>query len=109
MNFIEELLIILAIVAGIVLIVFILAKYNYLIKKAMIKNGMPVSQTAAKVKYIDIGCILVGLGVGLLISSIFSGMDLSEDTTDLLAWGTICIFGGLGVLLAHRIRRRFEA
>ena len=95
-----------ALAGGCVAIVYILARYTYLIKKAMIENGMAVGGNASKLKYIDAGCILVGLGIGFMISAIYAEMDLTEDTTDLLAWGTIIIFGGLSLLVAHKIRSR---
>ncbi|WP_282079094.1 DUF6249 domain-containing protein [Aquimarina algiphila] len=98
----------LIIVIGLVVMVFIVAKYNYLIKKAMIEKGLVPEQSQSKFKYIDIGCIVFGLGIGLLFSSIFTSMDLTEDTTDLLVWGTILIFGSAGLVAAHFIRKRLE-
>ncbi len=93
--------------AGVVVVVFIIAKYTYLVKKAMIEKGL-VSQTkAAKTLYLDIGCIIGGLGVGLLVSTVFTSMELSEDTTDLLVWGTILICGAIGLMVAHFLRRKF--
>ena len=95
-----------ALAGGFVAVVYILARYTYLIKKAMIENGMQLGDAGSKLKYIDAGCILVGLGVGFLISAIYTEMNLTEDTTDLLAWGTIIICGGLGLLVAHKMRSR---
>lgn len=95
-------------VSGIVVIIFILAKYSYQIKKAMIEKGLTTAQPNSKVKYIDIGCVVIGLGIGLLVSSFFTELDLTEDTTDLLVWGTICLFSGGGLLLAHKLRQRLE-
>lgn len=91
---------------GIVLIVFIIVRYTYLLKKAMIEKGLQPFQSSGRIQYSDIGCILTGLGTGLIVSTIFTGMDLSEDTTDLFIWGTILIFGALGLLAAHWLRKK---
>jgi len=101
----EEIIGGLVILAGFVLIVFIIARYTYLIKKAMIEKGLQQSSDQ-KIRYIDIACIIIGLGVGLLIASLFTEMDLSEDTLDLLIWGTITISAGLGFVIAHLIRKK---
>ncbi|MCH2192816.1 hypothetical protein [Kordia sp.] len=93
---------------GIVSIVFILARYNYLIKKAMVERGLTEGLAAAKTRYIDIGCIILGLGVGMIISSFFTELDLEEGTMELIVWGIILIFGGLGVVGAHFLRKRTE-
>ena len=98
----------LVLVLCIITIVFIIAKYNYLIKKAMIDKGVYMQRVNSKYKYLDLGCIVFGLGIGLLVSSIFTTMTLTEDTMDLLVWGTILIFGAGGLVLAHYIRKRLE-
>lgn len=98
----------LVLVSGTVLIVFIIAKYTYLIKKAMIEKGLATEKNSHKLKYLDIGCITIGLGIGLLVSSIFTSMNISEDMMDLLVWGTISIFGGISLIVAHFIRSKLE-
>lgn len=91
---------------GIVAVIFIIARYTYLLKKAMIEKGLKPSQSGNKTQYMDIGCIVLGLGVGLIVSTIYTIMDLSEDTTDLFIWGTILIFGAGGLLMAHVLRKK---
>ncbi|MEM6719749.1 MAG: DUF6249 domain-containing protein [Bacteroidota bacterium] len=93
---------------GIVGIIFILARYNYLIKKAMIERGLTESLEQTKTRYIDLGCLVLGLGIGMLISSFFTQLDLEEGTMELIVWGIILIFGGLGVIAAHFLRKRME-
>lgn len=93
---------------GFILVVYIIAKYNYLIKKAMIEKGSTNDSSTTKLRYIDLGCIVLGLGLGLIVASYFTTIQLTEDTADLLIWGTILIFGALGLLLAHFIRRKIE-
>lgn len=95
-------------VIGAILIVFIIARYLYLIKKEMIKQGIYLDNQTTKYKYLDIGCIVFGLGVGLFVSSAFTVMDLLEETAELLVWGTILIFGAAGLVAAHFIRKKLE-
>lgn len=102
----QEALAALFLMTGLVVVIFIIARYTYLIKKAMIEKGLAAQQRDRKPQYIDIGCIVIGLGLGLLTSSAFTFLDLPEDTMDLLVWGTISIFGGLSIVAAHYIRRK---
>ena len=104
----NEALMFVAIIIALLLIVFIIARYNYLIKREMIQQGIYIQNRNVKYKYLDLGCIVFGLGVGLFISSIFTSIDLTEDTTDLLVWGTILIFGAAGLVTAHFIRKKLE-
>lgn len=95
-------------ISGVILVVYIIAKYTYLVKKAMIEKGLAPPPNARKWQYIDIGCIVGGLGVGLFASTIFTSMDLPEDTTDLFVWGTVLVCGAIGLLLAHYLRSGIE-
>ena len=95
-------------VAGIIIIVFILAKYNYMIKKSMIENGQEVVNNTKSYNFLDYGCIVMGIGLGLLVSTIFYERNFSEDMLDLLVWGTILIFGALGLIAAYFIRRKLD-
>ncbi|MBP2831526.1 hypothetical protein J8281_04935 [Aquimarina sp. U1-2] len=82
-------------------VIFILARYTYLIRKVMAENGIQAPKTFTKTRLMHIGGILIGLGIGLLVSSVFTLFELNEDTTDLLIWGTIVLFGGFGLIVAH--------
>ncbi|RNC88341.1 MAG: hypothetical protein ED556_03920 [Winogradskyella sp.] len=104
----NEAIVFTAIIVALLLIVFIISRYTYLIKKEMINQGIYLENRTVKYKYLDIGCIVFGLGIGLMVSSIFTSMTLSEDTTDLLVWGTILIFGAAGLVAAHFIRKKLE-
>ncbi|MFH6605081.1 DUF6249 domain-containing protein [Maribacter algicola] len=106
MDHIEEALGALFLMAGVVAVVYIVARYNYLVKKAMIEKGLANPNTPNKMQYLDIGCITLSLGLGLMASTIFTTMELTEDTADLLIWGTILIFGAIGLLVAHWLRKR---
>ena len=104
----NEAILLLAILVALLAIVFIIARYSYLLRKEMIKEGIYLKNRTVKFKYLDIGCIVFGLGIGLLVSSIYTAMNLTEDTTDLLVWGTILIFGAAGLVAAHFIRKKLE-
>ncbi len=97
----------LLLMAGLVVVVFIIAKYTYLIKKAMIEKGIVSQSNSRKMLYIDLGCIIGSLGVGLMVSTVYTTLELSEDATDLLVWGTILICGAIGLMAAHFLRRKF--
>ena len=106
MEHIQEALGALFLMAGVVTIVYIIARYSYLIKKAMIEKGLANSETSKKMQYLDIGCIVLSLGLGLIVSTIFTTMEITEDTADLLIWGTILVFGAIGLLVVHWLRKR---
>ncbi len=108
MKDLNEVFVFTTMIIAVVLIVFIIARYTYLIKKSLIENGGYSDYKMNKLKYLDIGCIALGLGIGLIISSIFTTFNLSEDAIDLLVWGTILIFGAAGLIVAHFIRKKLE-
>ncbi|MEM8889370.1 MAG: hypothetical protein AAGD28_15435 [Bacteroidota bacterium] len=91
---------------GLVAIVYILAKYNYLIRKMMIEKGMEAPTIFKRSRLIDFACISLFIGIGVLISAFYTSLELEEDTMDLLIWGTILIVGSFGPALAYTIRRR---
>jgi hypothetical protein len=106
MENLESIVISVCIFGSVVLVVFIIAKYTYLIKKALADRGMPPS--TAKINYLEIGCIVLGIGLGIGLSSIFTVMNLPEDTMDLLVWSVISIGGGLGLFASHFMRKKIE-
>lgn len=103
----QDILSALFLMTSLVIIVFIITKHTYLIKKAMIEKDLVKPTNSKKAQYVDIACIVGGLGIGLMFSSIFTEMKISESTTDLLVWGTILICGAAGLLFAHYLRRKF--
>ena len=88
-------------------VIFIIARYTYLIRKAMAENGLQATKTLTKSRLMHLGGILIGLGIGLMVSSVFTLLNFNEDTTDLLVWGTIILFGGFGLIVAHLLDERF--
>lgn len=89
-------------------VIFIIARYTYLIRKAMAENGLQPPKIITKSRLINLGGILIGLGLGLMVSSVFTVLDLTEDTADLLIWGTIVLFGGFGLIVAHVLSEKFD-
>ena len=99
----------LAFFTALVLIIFILAKYTYLTRKAYVDSGQqPGTMQGSKFIYQDIACIVMGLGAGLGVSSLISVLNLSEDTMDLLIYCVIAMFTGAGLFVAHLLRRRAQ-
>ena len=108
MNDLNEIFNVLVAVVSIVSVVYIIARYNYLIKKTMIENGVYLERKNNRLKYLEIACIAFGVGIGLFVSSIFNVFSISAEVLDLYIWGTTLIFGAAGVLLAHLIRNRLD-
>jgi hypothetical protein len=92
--------------SSLVLIIYIISKYHYLLKKVLAEKG--VMESKIKINYSEIGCIVIGIALGLGIASIVTVIELSEDTSDLLIWSAILIGGGLGLLGAHFIRQKTQ-
>lgn len=86
---------------SVIVVVFLVARYTYLIRKAMAENGIQPPKVFTKSRLMHLSGILIGLGVGLLVSSAFTLLEIKENTADLLIWGTIVLFGGLGLIVAH--------
>ena len=94
----------LIIVAGMVLIVYFIARYTYQIKKMLAEKGMLSQSSETRLSKTDVAYTIIGIGVGLLISAGLSLMNLEEDTLDLLAWGIILITGSIGLILSVKKR-----
>ena len=103
---IQEVIFGIAFFAFITTVIFIIARYTYLIRKTMAENGLQATKILTKARLIHFGGILIGLGLGLMVSSVFTLMELSENTADLLIWGTIVLFGGLGLIVAHLLEEK---
>lgn len=93
------------IILGAVSIVYIIAKYTWLIKKMMLEKGIKPQPLLQNVNILDVGIILFFLGLGVLLCAFYPSLNLDEDTTDLLVWGTILIAGSLGPLSIHLLRK----
>nr|WP_295924398.1 hypothetical protein [uncultured Dyadobacter sp.] len=106
MQNLETIFLSIAIFGSGVLVIFIIAKYSYLTKKVFAEKGVP--DNANKMSYAEMACIVMGIALGLGVSSVFTLMDLPEDTTDMLVYATILMGGGFGLLCAHLIRKRRE-
>ncbi len=102
----ETIVLSISIFGSAVLVIFILAKYNYLIKKAYAEKGMEGGTN--RTSYRELACIVIGIALGLGISSIFTVMALPEETMELLIYSTILLGGGAGLFAAHNTRKKVE-
>lgn len=106
MQSLETIFLSIAIFGSGVLVIFIIAKYSYLTKKVFAEKGMP--DNGNRMSYSEMACIVIGIALGLGASSVFTTMDLAEDTMDMLIYATILVGAGLGLLGAHFIRKKGE-
>jgi hypothetical protein len=107
MENLESIIVSICVFGSGVWVIFIIARYNYLLKKALAEKG--IVPNTVKISYLEIACIVTGIGIGLGISSIFTAMNIAEDTMDLLIWAVILMGGGLGLFAAHFIRQKSES
>ena len=91
-------------IAAAVIIVYIIAKYAYLTRKAQAEHGY-TRKEASPTRYLEWGAIALGVGLGVVVAALLSNLHLSEDTMDLLILGTIIVFGGAGLLGAYYIQK----
>lgn len=89
-----------------VLIIYILARYNYLIKKLAAEKGFDPIRNRGKYGFVEIGCMVLSIGIGLGICSIYTTIELPEDTFYFLVYSTLFICGGLGLFAANFTRRK---
>lgn len=106
MESIDSIVMSISVFGSAVLVIFIIAKYNYLIKKAYAEKGMQGS--GHKTNYKEIACIVIGIAIGLGASSIFTLLVLPEETMELLVYATILLGGGAGLFAAHNSRKQVE-
>lgn len=92
----------LILMSGFVAIVYFIARYTFLIKKMLIEKGITKEGTGQSITKQDVAYVLAGLGVGLLITAGLSLLELSENTMDLLGWGTVLICSSIGLLVAKK-------
>ncbi|MEM8983602.1 MAG: hypothetical protein AAGC71_11285 [Pseudomonadota bacterium] len=91
---------------GITLIVFILARFNYLIKKTAYENGIAPNESYFKLRVFELGCTVVGVGLGLGLSAIFMEFDLAPGTKELIVYAFTLCLGGAGMIISHVVRKR---
>lgn len=108
MENLESIVSVVALSGSVVLIIFILSRHYYLVKKVIAENGFNPNDKKRKYNFLDIGCIVLSLGIGLGISSIYTTWRLSENTFYFLVYATIFICGGIGLIVSHFIRRKLE-
>lgn len=108
MKDLEVVLMMMVLGSSVVLIIFILSHYNFRIKRAIAESGFNPNERKRRYNFMEIGCIALSLGLGFAICSILTGMDLPEDTFYFLVYATLFCCGGLGLMAAHFIGKRFD-
>lgn len=108
MEHLTEIIIPVAFFAMVFLIVYFTSKYNYKLKQAIIEKGGNVELTRKKFPLIELGAVILGIGLGLGLAIIPQSMSISEDTKDLFTGALVLIFGGAGLVSAFFIRRKIE-
>lgn len=95
----------LIIMSALVTMTYFIARYTFLIKKMLIEKGITKEKSGQGITKRDVAYVVIGLGVGLLITGGLSFLDLTEDTLDLLGWGVTLVSGAIGLLIASRANK----
>ena len=103
MDYMNETIGGLIIITGLVLIVWIIAKYTYLIKKTLADQGLAGKASGPKISKMDVIFSVAGIGIGLLMVAYLSSMSIEEDILDPLSWGIILICASAGLFVANKI------
>ncbi|MEQ8904842.1 hypothetical protein [Ekhidna sp.] len=91
---------------GIILTIYIIARYTYLTKKALADRGFNPQDQKFKVTLIDLACIVIAGGVGLGLASFLTLLNISEDMMDMLIYGFLLVFIGVGLFAANHFRNK---
>jgi len=108
MDKLVEILVPVAFFATIVLIVFFTVKYSHKTKMAILEKGGSLDTTKKKLPFLEIGSILLGIGLGLGIALILQFFDFAPERNLQLSSACALLFGGAGLVSAFIIRRKIE-
>ena len=103
-----EVLVPMSFFASVVLVIYFISRFNYQIKKSILDKGRDIELTKSRFPFLEIGLTIVGVGLGLAISSIAQLSHLPEDAKELLIGACVLLFGGSGLVSGFLIRKRFE-
>lgn len=106
MQTIYDFLTALTMVIGIISIVFILAKYNFLVKKAMYENNATPPDPSVRLTAIDFGFVLVGIGFGLGVATLFILFELKPIVEELVLYIFPLVFGGLSLVVSYLFKKK---
>ncbi|MFV0554516.1 MAG: hypothetical protein ACK5LR_07405 [Mangrovibacterium sp.] len=98
----------LAFFALVVLVVFFIAKYQYQTKKALLEVGRDVKQSSKPFPFLELGMMVAGIGLGLVVAMLMQGLCTSQDMADTLMGACVLLFGGAGLVSAFFIRRKID-
>ena len=94
-----------AIITGMVLIVYFIGRYTFLIKKMLAEKGLLEKRSEGSFNKVDVAYIVIGIGIGLVISAGLAQFNMEERTFDLLNWAIVLISGALGLIIAANQKR----
>ena len=108
MNHLVSFSVPIAFIAMVVLVVYFSAKFQYQTKKAIIEKGGNIEFPKKKFPILEIGCTILGVGLGLGVAALFQLTNFPGDSKDLLTGSFILLFGGAGLVSGYFIRRKLE-
>jgi hypothetical protein len=89
-------------------VVYFTTKFSYQTKKAILDKGGKIEVVKRKFPLIEIGLTVLGVSLGLALSVIPQTSSLPEESKGLLIGACILLFGGLGLVAAFFVRKRFD-
>jgi hypothetical protein len=98
-------------VISLALMIIFLRSYENRERMAMIERGLNPGDFRRQWRFsnldphrsVRIACTAIGIGVGLFLGNIMRSFDFLDKGG--IVWGTICICGGLGLLIGHFIQQ----
>ncbi len=90
----------------VVLIVYFSVKYRYQTRKAIIEKGGNIEFPKRKFYFLEMGGVLLGVGLGLAIAALVHSSSMNQETKLMMSFALPTFFGGLGLVIAYNIRRK---
>lgn len=102
----SEILILVAFFALIFGVVYLLIRLKE--RLALIRSGAnaTIFDSSKQPSSLKLGMVLVGIGTGILIGKLLSVYSMLDE--ELAIFSMICLCGGIGLILYHKIAGKFE-
>jgi len=109
MAHLENIVMGIGLASTLILVTYFITKYNYLLRKALLDRGEYERFAKRKIRFLELGCLMIGIGFGLGFSAFFYvAGERWSIIAELMSYVFPLIFGGTGLVLAYFIRRKFE-
>ncbi len=108
MRELVEILIPIAFFSAVAVVICFITVYNYRTKKEILEKGGNIELPRKRFPLLEIGLAILGIGLGLVASSIVKASNLPAESKDLLIGACILLFGGGGLISAFFIRRNLD-